>query len=84
MGPLDNKYFPEGLTCGVGAAPTLRQTQGTASPCGGRFVIGEARRWTGGGIVGAPGALPQLMGERRLAVRNGSWRPRGLHLRQFS
>ena len=70
-------------TCGVRAAPALGQTQGVAPPGRGRLGVGEARRGAGRGRVAAPGALgdlPQLVGQRGLAVRNGAWRPSRFHL----
>lgn len=74
-------------TCGVRAAPALGQAQGAAPPGWGRLRVGEARRRAGRGRVAAPGALgdlPQLMGQRGLAVRNGAWRPSRFHLWQFT
>lgn len=74
-------------TCGIRAAPALGQTQRAAPPRGGRLCVGEARRRAGRGCGAAPRALwdlPQLMGQRGLAVRNGAWRPSRFHLWQFT
>lgn len=60
----------EALTRGVGAAPTLGQTQRVAAPGRGGLVVGETWWWPGGGR-GAAGSLrdfPELVRQRALAL----------------
>lgn len=74
------------LTRGVSGTPALSQSQRAAAPRGGGLGVGETR-WGPGRGRGAARALrnlPQLMGQRGLALSNGPRGPGRLHFSQFT
>lgn len=67
---LSRLCLTEALTRGIGAAPTLGQTQRVSAPGRGGLVVGEAW-WRPGGGRGAAGPLrdfPELVRQRTLAL----------------
>lgn len=73
-------------TRGVGTSPSWSQAQRVAAPRRRGFVVCESwrRSGRGRGAAGPLRNLPQLMGQRGLALGDGPLGPGGLHIRQFT